>query len=75
MKLNLFEWDVLKHHKDIPLTQLTTNEVAFIANNDHNQRYVIGIDKETGQLKVYKTGFIDDALTVTMIGANQFLIK
>ncbi len=66
-------WDVANHMEKKEYLNIPSNEVAFIVNE--TTRYVISIDKVTGGLRLYKSGFSDDRMVLTVQSSNIIIIE
>lgn len=71
--MKAYEWNIVKRSEGKSLTPIPTNEVAFIGPND--ERLIISVDKYTGMLSIYKSGYGDDEIIIKPQSINKILIK
>jgi hypothetical protein len=71
--MKVFELDDVKRHEGQPETEIPTGRIRFKVND--TCYYSVSVDSATGGLKLYKSGFPDDRIVITMQGANIALIK
>lgn len=71
--MKAFEYDVVKHMERGQLRELPNGSVQFkVADSCY---YTVSIDKDGESLKIYKSGFPDDRLLISIQSANIALIK
>lgn len=71
--MKILNQDDVKRMKGIHETELNTDRIKIAVND--TCYYSIAIDKETDSIRVYKSGFPDDRIQITLHGANVIFIK
>ncbi len=71
--LQAYEWDVIKQMEQKEQEIIPLNVVAFVGGGT---RYIISVDKETGNLAIYKTSLSGlDSIIISPQGNNKIIIE
>lgn len=71
--MKLLQQDDVKRMEGIAETILNGDRIRIAVNE--TCYYSIAIDKETNSIRVYKSGFPDDRIEITLHGANVMFFK
>ena len=71
--MKVYELDYKKVHEGASETEILTQQIRFKVSD--SCYYSVIVDNETSSLRIYKSGFPDDRIVITMQGANIALIK
>lgn len=70
------EWDIVSFHSKKGLNEIKSGAIVFFPDpDDELKKYIVDVDKHTGMLSIYKSGFADDTIELRLYGSNRFLIR